>query len=73
MYQEYAFCGDVLAILESFSVRVDVFSFSLSMYLSHADGIPMTDPRTLKPSTIVIIVPSITFVALSRQFSLTMS
>ena len=33
----------------------------------------MTDPRTLKPSTIVIFVPSNTFMALSRQFSFTMS
>ena len=33
---DYAFCGDVLAILENFSVRVAVFSFSLSMYLSPA-------------------------------------
>ena len=27
----YAFCGDVLAVLESFSVMVAVFSTSLSM------------------------------------------
>ena len=49
------FC-DVLAISKSFSGRVAVFSISLSMYLSHADGVPITDPRTLKPSTIVLFV-----------------
>ena len=71
--QRYAFCDDVLAMLESFSVRLTLFSFSLSMYLSHADGVPITDPRTLKPSTIVKLVPSNTFMALSRRFSFTMS
>ena len=65
MLQEYAFCGTVLAILESFSVRVAVFSISLSTFLSHADGVLMTDPSTLKPSTSVILVPSNTFMALS--------
>ena len=43
------------------------------MYLSHADGVPITNPRTLKPSSIVIFVPSNTFMALWRWFSLTMS
>ena len=38
------------------------------MYLSHADSVPITDPRTLKPSTIVIFVPSNTFMALSDAF-----
>ena len=71
--QRYAFCDDVLAMLESFSVRLTLFSFSLSMYLSHADGVPITDPRTLKPSTIVKFVPSNTLMALSRRFSFTMS
>ena len=33
---------------ESFSVTAAVFSISLSMYLSHADGVPITDQRTLK-------------------------
>ena len=51
-------CGDVLAILERFSLRVALFSISFSMYLSHADGVPITDPRTLKPCTIVIFMPS---------------
>ena len=58
MKQEYAFCGHVLAILERFSVRVAVFSISFFMCLSHADGVPINDPRTLKPSAIVIFVPS---------------
>ena len=44
---------------------VVVFSISLSMYISHADGVPITDPRTLKPSTIIIFVPSNTSMALS--------
>ena len=65
MLQEYAFCGDVLPILKSFSVRLAVFSISLSMYLSHADGVPMTNPRTLKPFIFVIFVPSNSFMALS--------
>ena len=37
------------------------------MYLSHAEGVPITDPRTLKPSIFVIFVPSNTFMALSRH------
>ena len=40
-----------------FAVWEAAFSISLSMYLSHADGGPKTNPRTLKPSTIVIFVP----------------
>ena len=68
MLQDYAFCGDVLAILESFLDRVAVVSVSFSMYLSHADGVPITEPFT-----IVIFVPSNTFMALSRRFPLTMS
>ena len=47
----YGLCGDVLAILESFLVRVVVFSITLFMYLSHADRVSITDPRTLKLST----------------------
>ena len=60
----------VLAILEILEVRVAVFSISVSMYLSHSDGVPITDPRTLKPSTVVIFVPSNTFIALCCRFSL---
>ena len=65
--------GDFFAILETFSVRVAVFSFSLSMNLSHADGVHITNPRTLKPSTVVMFVPLKTFIAPSRRFSCTMS
>ena len=73
MQQEYEFCGDVLAILEAFTFGVALFSISLYMCLSYADGIPITDPRTLKPTTIVIFVPSNIFMALSWRFSFTLS
>ena len=59
--------------MESFSVRVAVFSNSLSMCLSHADGVPLPNPRSPKPSTIVLFAPSNTFLALSRQFFFTLS
>ena len=76
MQQEYAFYGDVLAILVNFSIRIAVFSILFSLYLSHNDGVPITDPRTLKQleySTTVVFVPSNTFMALSRLFYFTMS
>ena len=38
------------------------------MFLSHADSVPITDSRTLKPSFIVIFVPSNSFMALSDAF-----
>ena len=63
MQQGYAFCSDALAFLESFSVGVAVFSISLYMCLSYADGVPITNPRTPTPFTIVIFVPSNTFMA----------
>ena len=65
---EHAFCGNVLSIFRSFFVRVILCSISLSMCLSPADDVPITNPRTLKPSSIAIFVPSNTFLALSRQF-----
>ena len=54
--------------MESFSVRVAVFSISLRKYLSHADGVPITDPKTLKPSTIVKFVPSNFYGAVETVF-----
>ena len=52
MQQEYEFYEDVVALLESFFVRVVVFSISFSRYSSHNDGFSIADPWTLKPSTI---------------------
>ena len=50
------------------------FSFSTSLYLIflHADSVPITDSRTLQPSTIVKFVTSNIFLALSRWFFIIM-
>ena len=56
------FLAIFLDFLESFSVGAVVFLISLSMYLSHANGVSITDQRTLKLSTIVLslyVVPSV--------------
>ena len=71
IYFELLLCSrskHFVVILAIFPLRVAVLSISLSMNLSHADGVPITDPRTLKPSTIVIFAPSKDFTAFSRRF-----
>ena len=57
-------------MLETFFVRVVFFPVLVFNYISHAaGGVPITQPRTLQPSTKVIFVPSNDSMALSRRFS----
>ena len=43
------------------------------MDFSHADGVPITDPRSLKPSTIEIFVTSNILMVHFRRFFFLMS
>ena len=65
------FCDDVFCYFEFF--WVSFFSVALFMYLSHADGVPITDPRLLKPFTFEILVTSNTLMVHYRRFFFLMS